>query len=123
MDQRVVAGIGNVYRAELLFRHRVDPFAAGRAVDPDTWEAMWSDLVTLMRSGVRTGRIVTTEPIHRTRRSGRVRTDDAHYVYRQAKSGCRLDGTPVATQLLSGRRLYWCPTSQRPADGAADDTR
>ena len=62
MDQTVVAGIGNVYRAELLFRHRVPPYLAGRELGPLRWELMWADLVTLMRAGVRTGRIITTRP-------------------------------------------------------------
>ena len=62
MDQTVLAGVGNVYRAELLFRHGVSPFRPGRGVEPDLWSRMWADLVTLMRSGVRMGRIVTTRP-------------------------------------------------------------
>jgi len=33
MDQKVLAGVGNVYRAEILFRHRVSPFRPGKAVD------------------------------------------------------------------------------------------
>src|SRR3954466_9286779 len=82
MDQSVLAGVGNVYRAELLFRHRVSPFRPGREVPPEVWVAMWSDLVTLLRAGVRMGRIVTTLPEHRTRRRGAVQRADAHYVYR-----------------------------------------
>ena len=59
MDQKVLAGIGNVYRAELLYRHRLDPFRPGRSVAEALWADMWADLVTLMRAGVRSGRIVT----------------------------------------------------------------
>ena len=59
MDQGVVAGIGNVYRAELLFRHRVDPFRPGASLRASRWTAMWADLVALMAEGVRTGRIDT----------------------------------------------------------------
>ena len=112
MDQTVVAGIGNVYRAELLFRHRVPPYLAGRELGPLRWELMWADLVTLMRAGVRTGRIITTRPEDRTRRSGRARNDDAHYVYRRTDLPCRICGTPVAMALLVARKLYWCPTCQ-----------
>src|SRR5215217_7860164 len=42
MDQSVLAGVGNVYRAELLFRHGVSPFRPGRAVDPELWSRMWT---------------------------------------------------------------------------------
>ena len=112
MDQTVLAGVGNVYRAELLFRHGVSPFRPGRGVDPDLWWRMWADLVALMRSGVRMGRIVTTRPEDRTRRRGAVQRDDAHYVYRRTGLACRVCGTEVRTEVMVGRNLYWCPVCQ-----------
>ena len=112
MDQSVLAGVGNVYRAELLFRHRVSPFRPGREVDNGLWTAMWADLVTLMRAGVRMGRIVTTRPEHRTRRRGAVQRTDAHYVYRRTGLPCRICGTGVCIEVMVGRNLYWCPACQ-----------
>jgi len=64
MDQSVLAGIGNVYRAELLFRHQLDPLQPGSELRADQWEVLWSDLVELMRDGVRRGRIDTVRPEH-----------------------------------------------------------
>jgi endonuclease VIII len=112
MDQSVLAGVGNVYRAELLFRHRVSPFRPGRDVDAGLWAAMWADLVTLMRAGVRMGRIVTTLPQDRSRRGGAVRREDAHYVYRRTGLPCRVCGTEVRTEVMAGRNLHWCPLCQ-----------
>ncbi|MGY1820528.1 Fpg/Nei family DNA glycosylase [Geodermatophilus sp. SYSU D00079] len=112
MDQSVLAGVGNVYRAELLFRHRVSPFRPGRDVDAELWARMWADLVVLMRAGVRMGRIVTTRPEHRTRRRGAVVREDAHYVYRRTGLPCRICGTAVRTQEMVGRNLHWCPVCQ-----------
>ncbi len=112
MDQKVIAGIGNVYRAELLFRHGVHPLLPGRDLDPSTWTAMWDDLVVLMRSGVRSGRIVTTEPDDRERPSGPARRADAHYVYRRTGLPCRRCGTPVLTDVLAARNVFWCPVCQ-----------
>jgi endonuclease-8 len=112
MDQAVLAGVGNVYRAELLFRHRMSPFRPGRDVDPDAWASMWADLVTLMRAGVRAGRIVTTRPEDRDRRRGPAGRTDAHYVYRRTGLPCRICGTEVRTEVLVGRNLFWCPTCQ-----------
>jgi formamidopyrimidine-DNA glycosylase len=112
MDQSVLAGVGNVYRAELLFRHGVSPFRPGRAVDAGLWRDMWADLVPLMRSGVRMGRIVTTRPEHRSRRRGAVLRDDAHYVYRRTGLPCRICGTAVLTEVMVGRNLYWCRVCQ-----------
>ncbi len=112
MDQTVLAGVGNVYRAELLFRHRLSPFRPGRGVDAALWSQMWTDLVALMRAGVRMGRIVTTRPEDRTRRRGAVLPEDAHYVYRRTGLPCRVCGTEVRTEVMVGRNLYWCPVCQ-----------
>ena len=89
MDQSVVAGVGNVYRAEVLFRHRLDPYRAGRDHDAAVLHALWDDLVVLLRAGVRAGRIVTTHPEDRERPAGRPRRVDAHYVYGRAGLPCR----------------------------------
>ncbi|MGI9052300.1 MAG: Fpg/Nei family DNA glycosylase [Ilumatobacteraceae bacterium] len=112
MDQQVLAGVGNVYRAELLFRHRLDPYLPGRELDAVIWAAMWNDLIALMRAGVRSGRIVTTHAADRARATGRVSRDDAHYVYRRHGQPCRVDGTSIRMEVLGGRKLYWCPTCQ-----------
>ncbi|MGN6428211.1 MAG: Fpg/Nei family DNA glycosylase, partial [Leifsonia sp.] len=55
MDQSVVSGIGNVYRAELLFRARQNPHTPGKQVPEDTVRALWRDWVHLLRIGVETG--------------------------------------------------------------------
>jgi endonuclease VIII len=113
MDQAVIAGVGNVYRNELLFRHGIDPFRSGRTVDIAEFEAMWADLVDLMRIGLRRGRIhvVRSEHDHGapSYAPGRPRT----YVYRRAGEPCRVCGTPVLTAVLEGRNVFWCPTCQR----------
>lgn len=112
MSQDAVAGIGNVYRAEILFRHGIEPHRPGRELTLPMWDALWLDLRTLMRAGVRSGRIVTTRPEHRGRRTGPVRRQDAHYVYRRAGLRCRVCGTPVFTEEMVGRNLFWCPGCQ-----------
>ena len=112
MDQRVIAGIGNVYRAEVLYRQLLSPFRQGRDVTAAEWEPLWTDVVTAMRAGLRSGRIVTTRPEDRPRRSGRVRQEDAHYVYRREGLPCRRCGTPVSRQVMATRNLFWCRTCQ-----------
>lgn len=112
MDQTVLAGVGNVFRAEVLFRAGLSPFTAGRDVSRETWLALWEDLRTLMRAGVRANRIVTTVPHDRVRRSGTARVEDAHYVYRRAGLSCRRCGEEIRTQVMAGRNLFWCPGDQ-----------
>ena len=112
MDQSVVAGVGNVYRAEVLFRHGLDPYRAGRDHDAAVLHALWDDLVVLLRAGVRAGRIITTHPEDRERPAGRPRRVDAHYVYGRAGLPCRVCGTPVLDAAIAARRLFWCPVCQ-----------
>jgi endonuclease VIII len=116
LDQKVISGVGNVYRAEVLFRHGVHPMREGRHVDAELWRSMWDDLVTLMRYGVRTGRIDTVRPEHEPKAMGRPPRQDRHggevYVYRRTGQPCLVCGTPVAATELAGRNLYWCPVCQ-----------
>lgn len=116
LDQAVLAGVGNVYRAEILFRHQVAPMLPGKELDQALWTDMWADLVTLMRKGVRTGRIDTVRDEHLPEVTGRAPRHDRHggevYVYRRHGQPCLVCGTEVAIADLGGRNLYWCPRCQ-----------
>jgi endonuclease-8 len=112
MDQSVLAGVGNVYRAEVLYRAGLSPFRPGREVPERTWDGMWQDLEVLLRAGVRAGHIVTTHREDRDRRSGAARLEDRFYVYRRHGLPCRRCGTEVRTQAMVARNLYWCPVCQ-----------
>lgn len=116
MDQAVLAGVGNVYRAEVLFRHRIHPLRPGRTLRVSQWRAIWDDLVVLMREGVRTGRIDTVRPAHLPEAMGRPPRVDDHggevYVYRRAGQPCHVCERPVRTQVLGGRNLFWCAGCQ-----------
>lgn len=116
MDQAVLAGVGNVYRAEVLFRHGVAPMTAGRRVPRVRWTAMWDDLVELMAHGVETGRIDTVRPEHEPEAMGRDPRADDHggevYVYRRDGRPCHVCGTEIRKRVVAGRNLFWCPTCQ-----------
>lgn len=116
MDQAVVAGVGNVYRAELLFRHRVHPLRPGRTLRSGQWWEMWDDLRGLMAEGVRTGTIDTVRPEHTPEAMGRPPRVDDHggevYVYRRTGQPCHVCGRPVRTEVLGGRNLFWCSRCQ-----------
>ena len=116
MDQHLYAGVGNIYRAETLFRHSLSPFLPGRDVSRETFDATWADLVDLMEYGVEHGRIDTVRPEHSPEAMGREPRKDDHggevYVYRRAGLPCYICGTPVAEKVMEGRNLFWCPTCQ-----------
>jgi endonuclease VIII len=117
MDQAVLAGIGNVYRAEVLFRHAVHPLRPGRTLRVGRWRELWADLVVLLGEGVRTGRIDTVRPEHTPEAMGRPPRVDDHggevYVYRRTGQPCLVCGTAVRTDVLVGRNVFWCPRCQR----------
>ena len=116
MDQSVVSGIGNVYRAELLFRARLDPFTVGRAVPEATARALWRDWSGLLSDGISTGYMLTREDLDDRARAATRRDRDArHWVYRREGEPCRVCGTPIAMREVAGRKLYWCPVCQAPA--------
>ncbi|HEU4336142.1 MAG TPA: DNA-formamidopyrimidine glycosylase family protein [Nocardioides sp.] len=116
MDQKVLAGVGNVYRAEVLFRHRIHPLRPGNTLRSGQWRAMWADLVELMADGVRTGRIDTVRPEHTPEAMGRPPRKDDHggevYVYRRTSQPCLVCGTTVRAGELVGRNIFWCPKCQ-----------
>ncbi|GAA1068917.1 Fpg/Nei family DNA glycosylase [Kitasatospora nipponensis] len=117
MDQKVLAGVGNVYRAEVLFRHGIDPLRAGRDLTRAEWELIWADLVALMRAGAQVGRIDTVRPEHTPQAMGRPPRVDDHggevYVYRRSGRPCLVCGTEVRTEAHAARNLFWCPGCQR----------
>ncbi|MBA0049822.1 Fpg/Nei family DNA glycosylase [Streptomyces sp. AJS327] len=117
LDQAVLAGVGNVYRAEVLFRHGIDPYRPGRDLRREEWDSVWTDLTHLLREGVRVGRIDTVRPEHTPEAMGRPPRVDDHggevYVYRRAGLPCHLCGTEIRGAELAARNLFWCPRCQR----------
>lgn len=116
MDQAVLAGVGNVYRAEVLFRHGLHPLRPGATLRVGQWRAIWDDLVVLMGEGVVTNRIDTVRPEHTPEAMGREPRVDDHggevYVYRRTSQACLVCGSTVRTEVLAGRNVFWCARCQ-----------
>lgn len=115
MDQAVLAGVGNVYRAEVLFVHGLHPDVPARDVPRETWDAMWATLVEWLRRGVRQQRIITTDPEQIGRPRSRMRSHERVHVYKQ--ESCRRCGSDVRRWDLAGRWAYACETCQPPPTG------
>ncbi len=120
IDQKVIAGIGNVYRAELLHRARLDPFTPGHDVDDDTFTALWQDTVDLMTLGLGAGWIVTDEGQMAAAREALVRGEPVprwpkrYAVYGRAGQPCHVCGSTVRAERVGLQRLFWCPGCQHP---------
>lgn len=116
MDQKLFAGVGNIYRAEVLFRQNIHPTLPGNLLSRAQYDDIWSDLVDLMTYGVDHGRIDTVRPDHTPEAMGREPRKDDHggevYVYRRASDPCHVCGTPIEMKVSEGRKLYWCPGCQ-----------
>jgi endonuclease-8 len=120
VDQRVLAGVGNVYKSEVLFLERVNPFVAVRAIDDDT-----------LRRIVETSRrclLENKEAVHRTTTGpsvGRRSPSDALWVYARTGKPCRRCGTPIRQRSHGAleRVTYWCPSCQAHASGGKESDR
>lgn len=118
MDQAVLAGVGNVYRCEVLFRHEIDPMTPGERLCRESWEAIWADLRRLLPLGVATSRIVTLPEQVEQIETALAKGEDVHlterdsFVYKRTGEPCHVCGTPVSATDVAGRTLYWCSKCQ-----------
>jgi len=113
MDQSVVAGIGNVYRAEILYRAGLDPHRPGSSLTRDEASALWKDWTKLLKIGVEVGQMMTIDGLRGQRKLDALRNrEDRHWVYGRAGLPCRVCGTPIALEEMQARKLYWCPGCQ-----------
>lgn len=107
LDQRVVAGLGNVYRSELLFLVGVHPRTPAGTLSDLVRTRLVRRAVVLLGANARVGagRRVTT---------GRLSPEEALWVYQRTSLPCRRCGTAIegATEAPVGRRVYWCPRCQ-----------
>ncbi|CAN5291176.1 formamidopyrimidine-DNA glycosylase [soil metagenome] len=113
MDQSVVSGIGNVYRAELLFRARQNPHTPGKELREEVVRELWRDWAHLLEIGVKTGQMLTMDGLSdEDYRAALAHRDDRHWVYHRTGLPCRVCGTHIVMEELGGRKLYWCPKDQ-----------
>ena len=114
MDQSVVSGIGNVYRAELLFRHRMDPFRRAHTLDRSEIDALWRDWSALLADGIATGVMMTRNDLTKSQRVVALEnTQERYFVYRRHGQPCRVCGTPIVMAEMAARKLYLCPNCQK----------
>ncbi|CAN5487590.1 Fpg/Nei family DNA glycosylase [soil metagenome] len=114
LDQKVVAGIGNVYRAEILFACGIDPLLPSNELTRDEFDCIWETTRAMLRAGERSGKIVTVPRDEAGGAPSRLKGKDRVQVYR--RESCRRCGGPVSEAEVAARNLFWCPRCQ-PARG------
>jgi Formamidopyrimidine-DNA glycosylase len=120
-----------VYRCEVLFRHRIDPFTPGRELGRRLWDSLWDDLVALLPLGAAFSQILTmqdqvdaaaelvgdgsalaiTEGLTGERLGDHF--ERRFHTYQRTGERCDRCGRRIREQVLGGRTLYWCPGCQR----------
>lgn len=113
LDQAVVAGIGNVYRAEILFLAGVDPRRPASDLGDEEVAAIWDITADQLAAGERSGRIVTVDPgdVDAPSRS-KVPKGERVYAYQREGLPCRRCGSPIVSEEAGGRPIWWCPSCQ-----------
>jgi len=116
LDQRIVSGIGNVYKSEVLFLCGVHPEVSSSAVPIATLEKMMDLARGLLRDNVKdgtSGQIQTYRNLRQWNKSSE--HDESVWVYGRRDKPCRKCGTPIAMKKmgLEARSTYWCPNCQR----------
>ena len=113
LDQAAIAGIGNVYRAELLFLAGVHPDRPARDTTAEERTELWQRSVELLAIGERLGRIVTVDAEEAGARAARdLPRDERLYVYHRDGEPCRRCGTEIVRWDMRGRSVWACPTCQ-----------
>ena len=110
LDQDVIAGVGNVYRAEFLFLAGIHPETAGSALTDEQVRELWDLAVEHLKAGVRRNRIVTVDPAEVGIPLSRITRADAVYAYHREQ--CLRCGDRLQRLEVAGRRIDACPTCQ-----------
>jgi len=110
MDQSVIAGVGNVYRAEVLFLQGIHPERAGHDVTRKEFDALWKKIVELMTIGVKYNRIIIADPRDVGKPRSRMNRDERLLIYKH-KQCTKCDGD-VDWWDLGARKAYACKRCQ-----------
>jgi endonuclease-8 len=110
LDQGVLAGVGNIYRAEALFVAGIHPLRPSGSLTAQEWDSLWRTVRKLMRRGVVQKEIRTVAAAESAHPGSDRGADDAFYVYQQEV--CRRCSAPISEFPLSARRMFACPSCQ-----------
>lgn len=108
MNQEVISGIGNVYRAEILFRAGISPHRSGMSLSEEQIKDLWTDAVELLKVGVATGFMITRDELRKKKPTKAER----NFVYKREGLPCRTCSTNITIEIMATRKLYWCVNCQ-----------
>jgi formamidopyrimidine-DNA glycosylase len=110
MNQAGIAGIGNIYADEALFRARLHPLSPAGSMRPEHHLALRDAIVATLGAGIDGGGASIDD--YRDARGDRGSMQDEFLVHRREGEPCPRDGTPIRRILVGGRSTYYCPSCQ-----------
>ena len=110
LDQALVAGVGNIYADESLFISRISPHTPAGQLKPEQLQRLHAALVEVLHASIGAGGTTFSDFRDLTGTNGNY--GNAAWVYRRSGEPCRVCGTPIRRDKLSGRSSHWCPSCQ-----------
>ncbi|MEM6331136.1 MAG: Fpg/Nei family DNA glycosylase, partial [Planctomycetota bacterium] len=110
LNQSVIAGVGNIYRSEVLFLLGIHPETPGKLLSRDAFDALWAKTVELLKIGVKHNRIIIADPADVGRPRSRMKRDERLLIYK--KPECTACGESIEAWELGARRVFACPACQ-----------
>ena len=111
MDQKLIAGIGNIYSSEILFRAKVHPLRVAKSLSDDEIEKIYKVMRSLLRESIKLGGESFSDYRHIDGSTGGF--DKKVKVYRKEGKPCPVCGTPIERIKIGGRSAYFCPKCQK----------
>lgn len=110
LNQSIIAGVGNVYRAEILYLLGIHPNRECQKLTRKEFDALWQLTVDLLKIGKRYNKIIIADPASVGKPRSRMNRDERLLVYK--KSSCGECEAPIQSWKLAGRKIFACPGCQ-----------
>ena len=111
LDQAIVAGVGNIFRAEILFETELNPEIPGNQLSKESFDLMWKSLTKMMKVGLKYGKIVSVSAKEAGMPLSKVEGKDRFRVY--GKQRCPRCNAKIETIEVAARKLYICKRCQK----------
>ncbi len=110
LDQKGIAGIGNIYADEALHRAELHPLSPAGSMRPEHWEALREGIVAALEEGLRNGGASIDD--YRDSRGEQGSMQDEFLVHTRAGEDCPRCGERINRIVVGGRSTYFCPACQ-----------
>lgn len=110
MDSKSVAGVGNIYASEALFRAGIRPRRAAGRLSLGECARVVAAVKEVLKEAIEVGGTTLRDYVNATGEPGYFRM--AHFVYERGGQPCRRCRTPIRESRQGGRATYWCPVCQ-----------